>query len=218
MASAPIVTYLGFPLMLALLVFVHYLARRLFRRRLLAIAVGAFASYLTCVLLFFVSMAGMGVEKMTLRVSVIPARPAHEAGLRDGDLLVAINGISLTAWDELRAIIQESGDSPLDLEVEREGLPLRFKVQPRDGQIGVSPIVERHALPIGITAATAMAAPVFTIAEWARSLTEPRVMMGPVAIIEREPSLWPWLFRFGELGSYAWPFSMLIAFFLSRKG
>jgi regulator of sigma E protease len=206
------VTVLGFACMLALLVFVHRLARRVSKRRLLAIMVGAFAGYLICAILFFVAMVGYGREEMTLRVSVVPSEPADEAGMREGDRLVALNGTRLSSFDELRLTIRESGDSPIELEVDREGESLRFNIQPRDGRIGISPIVERHALPIGITAATAAPAPMFALVERAQALVGPRKMMGPVAIIERPSSLWPLLFRLGELGSYAWPLSILIAF------
>jgi hypothetical protein len=49
-----------------------------------------------------------------------------------------------------------------------------------------------------------------------KELTEPVTLMGPVAISVSEPLPWPLLFWLGELGSYAWPFSMLIAFAVSR--
>lgn len=223
-----VVTYLGFPFLLALLVFVHLLVRNLSGRalgvretrtplpRLLATAAGPLASYLTCALFFLVAFLGSGRQERSLRVSVTPSGPAYEAGLRDGDRVVAMNGTHLSSWDELRAMIQDNGDPPIDMQVERGGQTLHFNVQPRDGRIDVAAIIERHELPLGFAAATAMAAPVFSIADRVRELTEPRPLMGPVAIIEREPSPWPLLFRFGVLASYAWPFSMLTAFVVSR--
>jgi len=223
-----VVTYLGFPVMLALLVGIHLLVRNLAGRalgvgktptplrRLLASATGPLASYFTCALFFLVSMLGSGRPESSLGVSVTPSGPAYEAGLRDGDRVVAMNGTRLESWDELRAMIQHNGDPPIDMQVERGGQTLHLDVQPRDGRIGIATIIERHDLPFGLVAATAMASPVFSVAHRALELTEPRTLMGPVAIIEREPSPWPLLFRLGELGSYAWPFSMLIAFVVSR--
>jgi hypothetical protein len=115
-------------------------------------------------------------------------------------------------------MIQDNGDPPIDMQVERGAQTLHFDVQPRDGRIGVASIIVRHELPLGVAAAAAMAAPAYSIARRARELTEPvtRTLMGPVAIIVREPSPWPLLFRLGELGSYAWPFSMLIALVVNR--
>ena len=211
-----VVTVLGFAFMLALLVFVHRLVRGVSKRRLLTTVVGAAAGYLICALFFFAALVGLGREEMTLRVAVTPSSPASEAGLRDGDRVVAMNGINLVSWGELRSMVRESGDSPIDVEVEREGLPLSFKVQPRDGQIGVAAIVRRHALPLGTATAIAVTAPVLALVERARALVGPRTLMGPVAIIEREPSPWRLLFRLGDLGSYAWPLSIVIAWVLSR--
>jgi hypothetical protein len=76
-----VVTYLGFPFMLALLVGVHVLFRNVSwlaldvgeattpsARRLLATAVGPLASYLTCVFFFFSAILGFGRQESTLRV------------------------------------------------------------------------------------------------------------------------------------------------------
>jgi membrane-associated protease RseP (regulator of RpoE activity) len=225
-----VVTYLGFPFLLALLVGVHLLVRNvswqalgagetttLLWRRLLATAVGPLASYLTCALFFLVAILGFGRQESSLRVRVMPSGPAYEAGLRDGDRVVAINGARPANWDELRAMIEDGAGPPIDMQVERGAQTPHFEVQPRDGRIGVASIIERHGLPLGLAAASAMASPVFSIARRARELTEPVTLMGPVAIIVRDPSPWPLLFRLGELGSYAWPFSMLIAFVVSHR-
>ena len=210
-----VVTFLGFPLMLALLVGVHSVVRKLSRWPL-----GPLASYVTCALFFFIAMLGFGREESTLRMTVMPSSPASEAGLRDGDRVVAMNGAQPASWEEFRLMIEENAGAPIGLEVEREGKTLRFEVQPRDGRIGVASIFERHDLPVGLTARTAIASPVFTIFTWAleraRELSQPRTLMGPVGIIQRDWSPWPLLFRLGQLGSYAWPFSMLIAIMIKR--
>jgi hypothetical protein len=88
-------------------------------------------------------------------------------------------------WDELRAMVQENGDAPIDVQVERGGQALHFDVEPRDGRIDVASIVERHELPLGLAAATAMAAPVFSLAQKARELTEP--VGGGVSPSEEQP-------------------------------
>ena len=225
-----IVMYVGFALLLALLVGVHLLVRKVswralgagvmttpLWRRLLATAAGPLATYLFCALLFLVAILGFGRQARSLRVTVTPSGPAYEAGLRDGDRVVAMNGTRPASWDELRAMIQDNGDTPIDMQVERGGRTLHFDVQPRGGRIEVASIIERDELQLGVAAASAMVAPVFSIARRAKELTEPVTLMGPVAIIVSEPSPWPLLFRLGELGSYAWPFSILIAFVVSRR-
>lgn len=212
------VTYLGFPLMLALLAGVHLVVRKLLReRRFIATSLGAFASYVTCALFFLVAILGLGQQEETLRMTVLPSSPAYEAGLRDGDRVIALNGAQPESWDEVRLMIEENAGAPIGIDVEREGQARRFEVLPRDRRIGVMSIVERRDMPIAPAAAFAITWPTFTVYRWAqemaRKLTEPRTLMGPVGIIERDWSPWPIFFRLGELGSYAWPFSILIVAF-----
>ncbi len=224
-----VMTYVGFPVLLALLVGVDLLVRNVSSRalgaretatplwrRLLATAVGPLVSYVSCALFFLAAILGLGRQESTLRVRVTPSGPAYEAGLRDGDRVVEMNGARPASWDELRAMIQESGDGPIDMQVERGARTLHVDIQPRERRIGVASIIERHEVPLGLAAASALAAPGMSIARRARQLTAPVALMGPVAIIVREPSPWPLLFRLGELGSYAWPLSIVVAFVVSR--
>jgi len=219
--------------MLALLVGVHVLVRNASRwalgarettsplwRHLLATSLGAVASYVTCALFFFIALRGFGQEENTLRVTVMPSGPAYEEGLRDGDRVVVVNGERPASWEEFRVMIANSGGAPIRMEVEREGQTLRFQLRPRDGLIGVVSIVERHEMPPGLAAATAIASPFYTVVVWAWAQMQPRtVMMGPVAyaLVQRDPSPWPLIFQLGQLGSYAWPFSMPIVFVMSRR-
>ena len=209
-----VVTCLGFLFMLALLVGVQLLVRK---ASWWARAAGALAGYLVCALFFLVAMLGHGRQEQTLRVKVDASGPADAAGLRDGDLVLAVNSERPAGWSQLRAMIVSGGGDPVDLEVERGTETLRFEIQPRDGVIGVASVVERHELPLGLAVATAVAAPVFTVVTKAREMTGPRTVMGPVGILERDPSPWPYFFRLGELGSYAWPVSIFVAFALSRR-
>jgi hypothetical protein len=225
-----IVTVLGFPLLLALLVGIHVLVRRAARqglgvgnaptpawRRVVAGAAGPIASYLVCALFFLAAIVGLGWPRQTLDIKVSPSGPAYEAGLRDGDRVVAIDGARPDSWDAFRAMIQSSGGSPIDVQVERGAQDLHFEVQPRDGRIDVASVVERDPVPPALAAATALGSPVFTWVHWAIELTKPKPMMGPVAVRPSDPSPWPLLFRLGELASYAWPLSVLIALVLNRR-
>lgn len=230
-----VVTILGFPFMLALLVLVHRLGQSVTKRalgvesgtaplprRLLAAAVGPLASYLVCALFFLVALVGLGSSEATLRVAVMPSEPAQEAGLRDGDRLLTLNGVAVESWPEVPALVQGNGDRPIETQVERGGQTLQFTIRPRDARIGVAAIVERREVPLGLAAGAAVVSPILSIVaplrELAERLTKPRVMMGPVALVAREPSPWAPLLRLGVLGSHAWPFSILIAFAMRRRG
>jgi membrane-associated protease RseP (regulator of RpoE activity) len=230
-----VMTLLGFPFMLGFLVLVHRVVQSITRRalgvrdttaplprRLLAAAAGALASYLACALLFLVAIVGLGRPEATLRVAVMRPGPAYEAGLRDGDRLLTLNGTVVESWPEVPAMVRDNGDQPIDIQVERGGQTLPFTIQPRDARIGVAGIVERREFPLGLAAGAAMVSPILSIIvplrEFVERLTAPRTLMGPVAVIAGEPSPWALLIRLAELGSYAWPFSILIAFVTSRLG
>ena len=138
-----VVTVLGFVFMLGLLV--GDVLQRLVRNTTWwARVVGALAGYFVCAAFFLVALIGGGRQEQTLRVKVDPSGPAYAAGLRDGDLVVAVDGERPDGWSRLRAMIASSGGDAVDLEVERGAENLRFEVAPRDGVIGVVSIVERH--------------------------------------------------------------------------
>ena len=103
------------------------------------------------------------------------------------------------------------------MEVQRGEETLRFDVQPRDGKIGVMSVIERHELPLGLAAASAMTAPPDAIARENRKMLAPVIApttsRGPVAAVAPDPSPWPKVLRLGELGSLGWPLAMLISFF-----
>ena len=218
----------GFVFMLALLVGVHLLVAKVVRRvlgpgsRALPATAGALAGYLSCVLLFLAATLGIGRQEATLRVKVLSPGPAHEAGMRDGDRVLFVDGIHPATFDDLRVAVQDGGGEALDIEVQRGAETLRFEVRPRDGRIGVMSIIERHEIPLAFAVPGAIVAPQLAIFRWvgerlallARSAM-PRLvnMTGPVGIREPDPSPWPIVLRLAELGSLAWPPAMFIAFF-----
>ncbi len=70
--------------------------------------------------------------------------PAEEAGLRQGDRLVAIDGMPMPTVDRLVQTIQASPGKPLVFSVEREGESLDLTIVPRDdgglGRTGFAPV------------------------------------------------------------------------------
>jgi regulator of sigma E protease len=70
--------------------------------------------------------------------------PAEEAGLRQGDRLVAIDGMPMPTVNRLVQTIQASPGKPLVFSVEREGEALDLTIVPRDdgglGRTGFAPV------------------------------------------------------------------------------
>lgn len=66
--------------------------------------------------------------------------PAEEAGLEEGDRLLSINGNEVESWDHMSAMIQQEGQTELDITVENDG-------EVRD--VEMTPVVEPTELPDG---------------------------------------------------------------------
>jgi membrane-associated protease RseP (regulator of RpoE activity) len=50
-----------------------------------------------------------------------PKAPANEAGLRPGDVITSFNGVAVTDWDQLRALIRANDDGTAVIGYERDG-------------------------------------------------------------------------------------------------
>lgn len=63
----------------------------------------------------------IGVDRGVLVLSVAHGMPAHEAGLRDGDVIVAANGRPVGAFRDLVGAVAGSDDRSVALDVTRKG-------------------------------------------------------------------------------------------------
>ena len=73
-----------------------------------------------------------GVEEpMAVVGDVVAKMPAAEAGLRSGDRIIAINGVPIRFWREMRKIVLESEGRLLRFEVRRGGDDLSLEITPR---------------------------------------------------------------------------------------
>jgi regulator of sigma E protease len=72
--------------------------------------------------------------------------PAKQAGIQKGDLILSIAGRNISSWYDLRAIIQETGGSTVDVTLLRgeQELSVALTPQQRDGEgdylIGIAPL------------------------------------------------------------------------------
>lgn len=78
--------------------------------------------------------------------AVIPNDPADDAGMKAGDLVLAINGEPIADWTQFRTIVSSAPEEPLEMEVQRDGETLSLTITPIEnperpgaGLIGVIP-------------------------------------------------------------------------------
>lgn len=75
---------------------------------------------------------GIGGRSATLRVDeIMPNSPAAEAGMKEGDVLTALNGQPFTSFEVLRDHYEQHPGTPLTLTVLRDGQPVDLSITPR---------------------------------------------------------------------------------------
>lgn len=85
-------------------------------------------------------------DETSMRVTVAASGPAARAGIRDGDRIVAVEGTSITDWDQLRKVVGPRAGEPTRITVERAGSHLEVEAVPQTidgiGKILVGPFRE----------------------------------------------------------------------------
>ena len=96
-----------------------------FIRRFLVLFAGAFNNFVFAFLILFVSALIYGAVSTKPYIGeVVSGYPAYQAGLREGDLVLAIDGDKIRNWDKALIKLQTSN-----------GDAIRFKVQRENGQV-----------------------------------------------------------------------------------
>ncbi|HVS87274.1 MAG TPA: RIP metalloprotease RseP [Candidatus Acidoferrum sp.] len=95
-----------------------------------------------------------------------PGAPADRAGIREKDVIEAVNGQKVEYWDQFVDYVRGSGGKPLQLDVRRNGQVLHLTVTPKQGvtdastsnyQIGVGPDPDIIYHRIGVAASASAA-------------------------------------------------------------
>jgi regulator of sigma E protease len=136
-------------------------------KRAMVIVSGPLMNFLLAITVFAVLFGVIGVTApepdSTVIGQALPDRPAQAAGLRAGDRITAVDGITVTNWSGLVRLIQERPGRPVQLEIERQGERLSVTVVPQDspdhpgrGFIGVAPVTGMRRLPFFSAVAAAV--------------------------------------------------------------
>jgi regulator of sigma E protease len=110
--------------------------------RITTIVAGPLANYLFASVLFFGALMIGGLQVPTTKVAVQPGSAAEAGQMKSGDKVVEVAGKEIGEWDQMRALIAQSPNKPLDIGVERDGKIVRLTVTPAviangEGRIGV---------------------------------------------------------------------------------
>ena len=146
---------------------------------------------------FEVGAIGVAPDATPVVASVIKGDVAERAGLKAGDLLLAVNGEWMTAPTQLTDAISKNADKPTDLLVKRNGQEMHVTVTPQKrgdrGMIGIyfgqqtkkftpSPL---EAVQLSIQRNIEFGGLIFkTLGGLFVGTTSPRQLMGPVAIAQ----------------------------------
>jgi regulator of sigma E protease len=104
--------------------------RPMWQRAAIVMAGPAFNFFFACLALF-VLFAVSGLPYVPTEVGrIIEDSPAQRAGLKSGDLIVAVDGTPVKRWEELSRQIREHGGQTLLLAVKRANENLDIKVTP----------------------------------------------------------------------------------------
>lgn len=101
-------------------------------QRAAIVAAGPIANYLFAIVLLTALFSILGNPRALPGVgSVQPESAAADAGLVPGDLIVGINGRTIEWFDDLREVVSGNPGTPITLEVERQGAPMKVTATPR---------------------------------------------------------------------------------------
>lgn len=113
-------------------------------QKLIVMAGGPMVNVVLATLAFSIVMVGFGTNEATRTVAGVPdcvieqpsdrtvcndsdpISPARQAGLREGDTVVAFEGAPVSSWDQLSDRIRDAGAGPVQLTVERGGEELEL--------------------------------------------------------------------------------------------
>jgi len=103
-------------------------------KRAMIVSAGPFFNFFLAIVLFSVVNL-FGIPYLPAKIGALsPGLPAEKAGLKQGDVVLSINGEEVPKWDDLSKIIRGSQGKELTLRVRRNGETLEMKVTPESSK------------------------------------------------------------------------------------
>ena len=98
-------------------------------QRLIILAAGATMNFILAYVLLVIIMFSVGAPSNTI-ADIVADMPASEAGIMADDKIVAIDGKTISSWEEVTSSINKSEGKPLVIEVLRDGQKETFNITP----------------------------------------------------------------------------------------
>ncbi len=101
-------------------------------QRVAVVAAGPIANFILAVLLLSVIIVVRGQQVSPPDVGqVLPGSAAEAAGIKSGDVIVAIDGQPVDSFETIQRIVEVNTGTPLDLAVKRGGAEIDIRVTPK---------------------------------------------------------------------------------------
>jgi regulator of sigma E protease len=101
-------------------------------KRMCIVAAGPFFNILLAIIIFFGIFLISGTFTLKPSVgTVMDGSPALNAGIKEGDLITAIDSVPVSSWQDMTEIIGTSDGKSLEITVRREGSERVFKITPK---------------------------------------------------------------------------------------
>jgi regulator of sigma E protease len=100
--------------------------------RFFVLVAGPLSNYLTAILIGFLVLITYGQYTGTTTVDeIVPGTAAAVAGLKSGDVLAKVNGVTAKKPSDITHVVRTSNGNTLSFEILREGKPIQLAVAPR---------------------------------------------------------------------------------------
>jgi len=121
-------------------------------QRILIVAAGPVFNFILAIIIFFGIFWSAGLMMLQPVIGEVNAGyPAESAGILSGDKILEINGSPIGNWSEMAEMIMDSGGSPLDITLLREGRHINLSVTPADDVMKNIFGEEQHRYIIGVS-------------------------------------------------------------------
>jgi regulator of sigma E protease len=170
-------------------------------RRILVIVAGPLSNLFVAWLVFFFLYLIGQPERINepLIGKVVPGDPAAEAGMQEGDRVIAVNGERLTTWTDLASRINAHPGDEVTLEVQRGTAHFAIEITPKNkggvGLIGIGQATEKVILnpgaaviAAGAKCATLVRGTLAAIGALVSGANQNMQAVGPVGIIRMAAS------------------------------